>query len=211
MAQRTALQFDEDFSVSIVGTNLILTKPIKDYVLKKVYKLEKLSHHKVDLKVRMTVQKLDQRVDLIFTFSHTKVAVHAITEDLYASIDKAFDRLVHKLKKWKGKLQEHHARGVSAIDMQVDVLQKAEDADLEAFNDAIEEETLQDMEQSLALPSVEPKSLHLLTLTLNEAIMKMELSSDPFLVYRSQEDKKLKIIYRRKSGHYGLLSPEEAS
>jgi putative sigma-54 modulation protein len=46
------------------------------------------------------------------------------------------------------------------------------------------------------------------TLTQNEAIIKMELSGDQFLIFRSEEDRKLKVIYRRSDDHYGIIAVE---
>ena len=45
-------------------------------------------------------------------------------------------------------------------------------------------------------------------LTAEEAVMKMELSDDPFMIFRGEEDRKLKVIYRRNDGNYGLILPE---
>jgi putative sigma-54 modulation protein len=45
-------------------------------------------------------------------------------------------------------------------------------------------------------------------LTAEEAIMKMELSGDPFMIFRGEEDRKLKVIYRRNDGNYGIILPE---
>ncbi|MCB1067823.1 MAG: sigma 54 modulation/S30EA ribosomal C-terminal domain-containing protein, partial [Simkania sp.] len=45
-------------------------------------------------------------------------------------------------------------------------------------------------------------------LTLDEAVMKMELSDDHFMVYRSEEEQNLKVIYRRRDGSYGIIAPE---
>ena len=52
----------------------------------------------------------------------------------------------------------------------------------------------------------EKKSLK--TLTLDEAIMKMELSSDSFLIYKAEDNHKIKVIYRRKDDHYGVIELE---
>jgi putative sigma-54 modulation protein len=43
------------------------------------------------------------------------------------------------------------------------------------------------------------------TLTQDEAVIKMEISDRPFLIYRSEEDQKMKVIYRRDDHHYGLV------
>ena len=45
-------------------------------------------------------------------------------------------------------------------------------------------------------------------LTTEEAMMKMDLSGDKFLVYRGEEDRKLKVIYRRDDGNYGIIQTE---
>ena len=44
--------------------------------------------------------------------------------------------------------------------------------------------------------------------TQEEAIMKMELSEDNFLIFRSEEDTKLKVIYRRSDGNFGVIELE---
>ena len=46
------------------------------------------------------------------------------------------------------------------------------------------------------------------TLTLDEAMMKMALSGDKFLIFRSEEDLKLKVIYLRNDENYGVIEIE---
>jgi len=38
--------------------------------------------------------------------------------------------------------------------------------------------------------------------------MKLELSDEPFLIFRSQEDLKIKILHRLEDGNYGLINPQ---
>ena len=38
--------------------------------------------------------------------------------------------------------------------------------------------------------------------------MKMEITDEPFIIYRSEEDQKLKVIYRREDENYGLVQVE---
>ncbi len=38
--------------------------------------------------------------------------------------------------------------------------------------------------------------------------MKMDLSGDAFLIFRSEEDRKIKVIYRRDDGDYGVIEVE---
>ena len=74
---------------------------------------------------------------------------------------------------------------------------------------AIVIENNDNLQKDYALPKVvKKKKRPLKTLTIDEAVMKMELSDDNFKVYRSEEDQALKVIYRRRDGSYGVISPE---
>ncbi len=53
---------------------------------------------------------------------------------------------------------------------------------------------------------IKQKTLPLKTLTTEEAVMKMELSGDQFLIYKNEVDHKLKVIYRRKDENYGIIN-----
>jgi putative sigma-54 modulation protein len=55
---------------------------------------------------------------------------------------------------------------------------------------------------------IDTKVKPLKTLNTEEALMRIDLSGDQFLIFRSEEDRKLKVLYRRKDGHYGLIRPE---
>lgn len=198
-------QAQPQLTVSVLGKHFDITVPIRDYVLERAHKLEHLNHFKADMVVRLEVHKLEHRADIVMKFSHFKITVHAVTEELYSAIDKAFDKLKSKIRKWKDRIQDHHARGIPVIDLQVNVLEK-HPSDLEEINDEIEEANLKEMDTLLSLPKVyKKKTRKLKTLNLSEAVMKMELSGDHFLIYRSEEDHDLKVLYRRKDGSYGVI------
>ena len=94
---------------------------------------------------------------------------------------------------------------MSTVDIHVNVIQPLKD-DLNAINDEIEAENVQKEAEKYRLHEVVAKEVMTLkTLTQDEAIMKMEITSDPFMIYQSEEDQKLKVIYRREDENYGLV------
>jgi len=207
MIQRVKLPGQEErhIDVTILGKHIELTTPLKNYVMEKVSKVEHLNHQGIRLSVCLEVQKLDHSVNIVMKFSHFKVQVHAITGEMYSAIDKAFDRLKAKLRKWKGKIQDHHAKGIPVVDLHVNVFEKSISEE-DIINDEIEEANYKKIEAQYAKPKVYKKKVRSLKiLNLDEAVMKMELSSDNFLVYRSEEESKLKILYRRKDNSYGVI------
>ena len=128
---------------------------------------------------------------------------------MYASIDKAIDKVQAQIRKYKKRLQDHHAKGLSIVDMQVNVYKSPKKDTLDEVNEQIEEETLRQIEGEFKphdIAKVETRSMK--TLTYSEAIMKMELSGELFLLFRNEEDLKLRVIYRRNDGDYGVIEPE---
>lgn len=208
MTQRVKLAGKEErhIDVTVYGKTLDVTTPLKNYIMEKVAKVEHINHLGMNMIIRLDIQKLDNIVEIVMRFSHFKIQVHASTLEMYSAIDKAFDRLKAKIRKWKGKIQDHHAKGIPVIDLQVNVLEN-HTTDLEEINDQIEEENFKEVEQHLRVPKVyKKKTRSLKTLNLDEAVMKMELSTDNFLIFRSEEDLKLKVLYRRKDNSYGVIA-----
>ncbi|GAB4186226.1 MAG: ribosome-associated translation inhibitor RaiA [Simkaniaceae bacterium] len=217
----------EAYTVTISSKNVEITPPMKDYIMEKIEKIERLTKEIMEIDVRLTVQKLSHQVDIILKFGHLRVKVHAITDNMYASIDKAFERMMIKLRKWKEQIQNHHAKSVSTVDLKVNVLHKPSDlfhpdapADrgspefiqdsleekVDSFNESLEEKEKQQYSLQNWFPEVvRTKKRVLKILTVQEAVMKMELSDDAFMLYKGEEDQKLKIIYRRRDGSYGII------
>ena len=167
MAQKVKIGEEaQPVQVTILGKHIDVTTPLKNYILERIEKIEKINQQIMEIVVRIDIQKLDHRVDIVMKFSHFKIAVHAITTEMYSAIDKAFDRLRAKIRKWKGRIQDHHAKGVAIVDLQINVLEKHA-TDLEEINDEIEEENFKEVEGHLKVPKVyKKKTRPLKTLTL---------------------------------------------
>ena len=192
---------NQRYALGIVGKNVEVTPAIREHIEGKIGKLEPLIPDIIDVKVYLGIQKLHHSVDIFVKFSHFRVNVRAVTENMYGSLDKAFERLSTKFLKWKSRIQDHHARKLSVKEMEVNILEQSQ-------NEESEGEFERDA-QKYALPKVvKKKKRPLKVLTLEEAVMKMELSDDHFKIYRSEEDQRLKVIYRRRDGSYGVISPE---
>jgi putative sigma-54 modulation protein len=205
-----AAELSQDgYALTITGRNVHVTDTMKEYALEKISKIERFNIRIVDVIVTMEVHKLEHRVDIIVKVDHIKIKSQATSDDMYASIDKAVDRIQTQIRKYHDKIRDHQARGVSAIDMNVNVLHSLTEERLLDTNSEIEEETQRRTLDRYSPHSVVAKETRpLRLLTQEEAVMKMELSGDIFLIYRSQEDMKLKVIYRRTDKHYGVIELE---
>lgn len=203
--------FEEEeagYRIDVIGRHIEVTEPMKQYAWDKLSKIERFHNHIFYVHVTLDIQKLDHICLILLKFDHLKITAHATSTDMYVSIDKAVDRLQNLLRRYKSRIQDHHKRALSAVDMQVNVLERPSD-EVEEFNAEITAATQKNQEASLTPPKlIGTETKRLKTLTVEEALMKMELSADSFLIYRSEEDLKLKVLYRRADGNYGLLQPE---
>lgn len=199
----------EGYNITITGRHVLVTEAMKDYALEKLSKIDRFSPRMIDVMLTMDIQKLDHRVDIVIRFNNMKIKSHATSGDMYASIDLAVDKLQTQIRRYKNKIQDHHTKALNVVDMNVNVIRAHVEDELSEMNGEIDEEnekSLVDRYRPHHVVSKEKRPLK--TLSLDEAIMKMELSSDFFLVYRGEEDQKIKVIYRRNDGDFGVIETE---
>lgn len=196
---------NEGYTIYVVGKHLQVTEAIRNYVWEKLARIEKIADHIIDITVTLDTQKLEHTCSILMNFIHFHIKVGASTDNIYSAIDKAADRIVKLVRRYKTKLQSHRAKDVTTVDIHVNVIKPLQD-DLQEINDEITAENVQKEQERLRMHEVVAKEMMpLKTLTQDEAVMKMEITDDPFLIYRSEEDQKLKVIYRREDRNYGLV------
>lgn len=196
-----------EYPIQVIGRHVDITDPMKTYAVDKLTKVERFGGRVIDAVIIMDIQKLMHTVDFLINVNDTVIKVTGRSENMYASIDRAIARLQAKLRRYVKKLNEHHAKGLKEIDVNVNVIGRI--SPIEDINDQIEEESLRQIEEQLQPHQVVSKETRpLKILNQEEAIMKMELTENSFLVYRSEEDRKLKVIYRRDDGNYGIIEAE---
>ncbi len=195
----------QPYNVSVVGKHFQITDAIRNYVFEKISKVERLTDSIIDVIVTLDSQKLEQSCTILMNFIYFHIKVSGHTDNMYSAIDKASDRAVHLVRKYKDKLKSHRFKDRTTVDIHVNVIKPLQD-DLKAINDDIEAENAVKENEKYQLHQIVAKEMMpLRTLTQDEAIMKMEITDAHFLIYRSEEDQKLKVIYRRDDRNYGLV------
>ncbi|HEV7735983.1 MAG TPA: ribosome-associated translation inhibitor RaiA [Chlamydiales bacterium] len=196
---------DAGYNVSVIGKHFQITDAIRNYVFEKLAKVDRLAEHIIDVTVTLDAQKLEHSCSIFMNFVHFHIKVHASTENMYSAIDRCTDRLMLLMRKYKTKLQSHRGKDLSTVDIHVNVIKPLSD-DLKIVNEEIEAETAHEEEERYKLHEIVAKeTMPLKTLTHDEALMKMEITDEPVLIFRSEEDQKIKVIYRRHDANYGLV------
>lgn len=198
-------EFEPGYYVNVTGRHVQVTEGMKQHAINKLSKLDRLGARIIDVNVTMDIQKLEHRVDIIVKYGHTVVKSHAASSDMYVSIDKAVEKLQNQISRYKNKIQDHHAKGHPVVEMPMKVYGIPLD-EVAEINDEIETESHKRYELH-TIQKVESQPLKILTD--EEAIMKMELSHAPVMVYRDEKDRRLKVIWRLENGNYGVIEPEQ--
>lgn len=116
--------------------------------------------------------------------------------DAYSAFDVALERISKQLRRYKRKLTDHH-RGQSNDDVlpaQQYVIQ-AEDEEDDGATSGDEPVIVAEMPTEIA------------TLTVGEAVMRMDLADQTLLMFRNRGSGVLNVVYRRPDGNIGWIDP----
>ena len=184
-------KFEEEdelgYRIDILGRNIEITEPMRAHIWNKMSKIERFHTHIMHIQFTLELHRLEHSCTIVVKFDHFKIKVQANSSDMYASIDEAITRLQTLLGRYKSRIQDHHRKSLSSIDMKVNVLQRDE---IEEINAEIEAANAKEKIKAFHSPKVIGReTIPLKDLTTEEAIMKIELSGDQFLIFRSEEDR----------------------
>jgi len=118
--------------------------------------------------------------------------------EIYAAFDATSEKMEKQLRRYKRRLKDHHR----------DRLQPVESRDermyvLAASGHEEEEHEPQDL-QPIIVAEMETK---IPSLSVGEAVMQMELSGAPVLVFRNEKHSGVNVVYRRDDGNVGWVDP----
>jgi ribosome hibernation promoting factor len=124
-------------------------------------------------------------------------------QEPYASFDQAADRIERRLRRYKRRLKERHAAdGAHAGDggeaLVVNYTIETPDEDVEESNE-------------FAPVIVAEGSARLKSLSVASAVMELDLTGAPLVVFQHAGSARVNIVYRRRDGAIGWLDPQQPS
>ncbi|WP_022849755.1 ribosome hibernation-promoting factor, HPF/YfiA family [Limisalsivibrio acetivorans] len=173
--------------VQITARNIELTDAIRDYAEKKVTKLSKYFDQITEANVTLEVQKNVHIVDILISANGVLMKGLERSEDLYASIDLAVDKIEKQLVKYKEKLQSR-----KLMDKDFREPLKLNVLDTQSFD----EETPR---------IIISKDIPVKPMDVEEAVMQMDLLNKNFFVFRNALLGEISVVYKRDDGNIGLI------
>jgi len=193
--------------VSVTFRHIEATDALRVHAERRVERIAKYVHRPIDAHVILSVNKRRHGAEIVLNADRTTLSAKEETGDLYSAIDLAAEKLEQQARKHTSKLKKHKGgarspRGAAAEapappateasgpGLRVDVIRA----------DSFDRRNGPDVIKTKRLP-VRPMSVE-------EAVMQMDLMSNEFLVFRNAATNALSVVYRRKDGNYGLIAPE---
>ncbi|AXI44679.1 ribosomal subunit interface protein [Sulfitobacter sp. SK012] len=124
-------------------------------------------------------------------------SARAHENEIYAAFDGCCEKMEKQLRRYKRRLKDHHkdrAEPVELFGAASYILASESDSEGQ------EPDTLQPM----IIAEMQTK---IATLSVGEAVMQMELSGTPVVVFRKQGNEGVNVVYRREDGNIGWIDP----
>jgi putative sigma-54 modulation protein len=172
----------------IVGKNIEVSDAMKESIERKLSNLDKYLLINSDTIARVVARVYPDSEKVEVTIP-TKVGIlraEVVENDFYAALDSAIDKLEDQIRRQKTRLSKKHREHLAKA-----FIAEAEIAENPA-ND---------------IP-VRTKTITADEMTLDDAIMQMELSGHNFYIYTDEESGRISVVYRRSSAGYGLIEVE---
>lgn len=121
----------------------------------------------------------------------------AEAEAPYAAFDAAADHLVKRLRRYKSRLRDHHRNEPPATEVGAQYILAADS----------EQEGTPAEDQNGAPVIIAEMSAEIPTLSVGEAVMRLDLSNGVAMMFRNRSHGELNMVYRRSDGTIGWVDP----
>jgi len=187
--------------ITVTGRHVSVTDAMREYAQKKIENLHLDYPRIIDAKIILDVEKkARQKAEIILhCANHITIEVDSVTEDIYASIDESISKLTRRMRKYKTRLLKTHHR--------------PREGSIKHIEETVySEESLHSSEDEHIEPVIiHQENFRMKPLFPDEAIMDLEMSERPFVVFHNAKNNKLAILFRRKDGEYGMIEPDAKS
>lgn len=177
-----------------------VTDGMREFIDKRMAKLDRLAEHIVDAQLELkteTTRTGSETSTAQITFQTGKHVLRSEAEapEIAKAIDMAIDKLVKQVRRFNDRKIKRGGKPMNEL--------------FEAFpasEDHVEEDepSYDEMLGKIA----RTKTFQMDPMGVETAIEQMELVGHDFFFFKNEEDQTFTVLYRRKDGSYGLLSPD---
>ncbi len=167
------------------------SEALRDYTERKVGKLDRFFRTESSANITFSTERGRFLAEITVSNNGLFYRASELTNDMYASVDSGVAAIERQIRKNKTRLEKRLREGALEHEVRPDYAPATEEDEDEEFK------------------IVRSKRFPIKPMSPEEAILQMNLLEHEFFVFRNQqEDDAVSVVYRRKSGGYGLISDD---
>ncbi len=180
-------------SVKIFGKNLELGESLREYSESKIRKLAE-TYLDEDVDSNITINKDKNIFETEICLHLNKgfvIKANGASDDAYQAVDIALQRLEWRVQRHKNRIKDKARRSEwgKAVDAVRYVLERKPSS-----SDGDEEHLIIAEQESSILP-----------LSVSEAVMKLDLTEMPVVMFKNADNGRINVVYKRGDGHIGWI------
>ena len=164
--------------------------PLKTYAEEKLERVKKYIDEPIVAQVFLTVEKIRHSAEVTLTAKGITMKAAEETNDMYAAVDAVVDKIERQLRRYKERIKDHKP----SSDDRERLVQKS----------IVEAESIELRKEPVIIRT---KTFSIKPMSVEEAVMQMDLLHKDFLVFTDAATENINVIYRRKDGNFGLIEP----
>ena len=182
-------------TILVKGKNVEIVPALREYAVRKVGKLGRYfnSHDAVRAEVAVGTFRGQYTAEVTLQLGGRFLRGAGRGADALAAVDEAAERAERQFLRFKARLEPARSQGAGAATVRAP-------APEEAGEGGAASETPQ---------VVRVKRFAFKPMSVDEAVLQMELLGHDFFVFVNEATDEVNVLYRRKDGNYGLIEPGE--
>ncbi len=171
--------------VTINARQMTVRESLKELVFDKLAKLDKYFQKEGEATVTFSRKRNKENLEVTISAANTLFRCEVEDETFQNALDRAIDMIERQIRKNKTRLEKR---------LREDAFETPYD-----FGDGFEEE-----------PEfkIRKKAFTYKPMSVDEAILQMNLLDHEFFVFEDAETEAVCVVYKRKDGDYGLITPD---
>jgi putative sigma-54 modulation protein len=171
--------------IRIITKKFTLTDDVRERIEKKLKKFDKFFPEDTEASVALSSTKLGERIEITIYRNGSIFRSEVADKDYKCALDTAMENIERQIRKNRTRLEKK----------------------LYVNKNAFENDILTDTEEELDV--VKKKKFEMRGMTVDEAILQMNLLQHSFYMFLNSESGIYNVVYKRDDGGYGVIEPIE--
>ena len=173
-----------NMKITVVGRQMTVRESLKEMVGKKLEKLDKFFGGNAEATATFSIKRNKECIELTIVAQNTLFRYEAAEDTFQTSLDRAAEAIERQIRKNKTRLEKR----------------------LRDSSFTIPDDDFEDVEEEAEF-NIRTKTFSIKPMSVEEAIMQMNLLGHQFFVFEDMETGDTCVVYTRRDGDYGLIVP----